>query len=232
MKKILSRSIEFRTSYRFYRRFCSSSGPPFIRSVLRLLVFLLLFSAQNGAFVDAIKAFSKKADEVEAKLSFGKDADEHKRHCVKPAPPSSNSNFRQTGSFYSATDKRRRPLYKNLEHDSAKEPGTTAEDVTDQSTTECRKFYEKTRKFTGGVMVIWCKYDPSFFGVSFGIVRHRVAVGFHLIYKGEGRNDVFSPIYTKWKVPPRTGIYDFGCSLKGYNTVCRFVVCCSLPALG
>lgn len=52
-------------------------------------------------------------------------------------------------------------------------------------------------------MCIWC--------------RHRVCVGFHIIYNGEGRNDVFSPVYTRWQTAPKVIVYDFACQLYSYN---------------
>jgi hypothetical protein len=46
--------------------------------------------------------------------------------------------------------------------------------------------------------------------------RHRVAVGFHAIKKSEGRNDVFSPVYTRWEKGPSSITYDFACQLHSY----------------
>lgn len=69
----------------------------------------------------------------------------------------------------------------------------------------CNKNFKTGTKLNGGVMILWC--------------RHRVCVGFHMIQTGEGPNDVFSPLYTRWKKPPRTIIYDYACQLMPYNTV-------------
>lgn len=51
-------------------------------------------------------------------------------------------------------------------------------------------------------MAIWC--------------THVIAYGFHCIPIGEGRNDVFSAIYTRWPEPPKHIIYDFACALGPY----------------
>jgi hypothetical protein len=97
-----------------------------------------------------------KADAVEATV----DSEEHREQCVKPAPSAPPSDFRQTGVFYSATEKRLRPLYFNLEDAKVgKETKESAEDATDKEESECRKYYEKHRKFTGGIMIIWCRSE-------------------------------------------------------------------------
>lgn len=68
----------------------------------------------------------------------------------------------------------------------------------------CRKYYAKYsgRKLTGGIMVPWC--------------THSVAYGFHCIPISEGRDDVFSALYTRWEKAPRVIIYDFACALQPY----------------
>jgi hypothetical protein len=60
-----------------------------------------------------------------------------------------------------------------------------------------------TEGLTGGLLVIWC--------------RHGIAIGFHNIPVGEGRNDVFSVIYTRFPTPPKFIIYDFACTLGPYS---------------
>ena len=68
----------------------------------------------------------------------------------------------------------------------------------------CRKFYSKysPKKLTGGIMVCWC--------------THSISYGFHIIPVGEGRNDVFSAIYTRWEKAPSIIVYDFACALQPY----------------
>lgn len=45
---------------------------------------------------------------------------------------------------------------------------------------------------------------------------HGVSYGFHCIPRGEGRNDVFSALYTRWPEAPEAVIYDFACALGPY----------------
>jgi hypothetical protein len=68
----------------------------------------------------------------------------------------------------------------------------------------CSKFYSDSLAdgLTGGLLVFWC--------------RHGIAIGFHMIPVGEGRNDVFSAIYTRWPEAPKVIIYDFACALGPY----------------
>jgi len=51
-------------------------------------------------------------------------------------------------------------------------------------------------------MVAWC--------------THSVSYGFHCIPIGEGRNDVFSALYTRWEKAPEIIVYDFACALQPY----------------
>ncbi|KAJ7849340.1 hypothetical protein B0H13DRAFT_2088745 [Mycena leptocephala] len=45
---------------------------------------------------------------------------------------------------------------------------------------------------------------------------HSICYGFHCIPRGEGRNDVFSALITRWERPPQRVIYDFACALGPY----------------
>ncbi|KII84578.1 hypothetical protein PLICRDRAFT_117458 [Plicaturopsis crispa FD-325 SS-3] len=54
-------------------------------------------------------------------------------------------------------------------------------------------------------MVLWC--------------THSICLGFHSIPIAEGRNDVFSAIYTRFPVAPKVIIYDFACQLAPYCLV-------------
>lgn len=51
-------------------------------------------------------------------------------------------------------------------------------------------------------MAVWC--------------THSVCYGFHCIPSGEGRDDVFSAMVTRWPVAPKRVIYDFACALGPY----------------
>ena len=55
--------------------------------------------------------------------------------------------------------------------------------------------------------------------------RHRVCMGFYVTEKAEGRNDVFSAVYTRWKEAPKLIIYDFSCQLEKYCMV-HFAASC------
>lgn len=68
----------------------------------------------------------------------------------------------------------------------------------------CNKFYSEygERRLTGGVMVLWC--------------THSICYGFHCIPTAEGRNDVFSAIFTRWETAPKIIVYDFACALQPY----------------
>lgn len=45
---------------------------------------------------------------------------------------------------------------------------------------------------------------------------HSICYGFHCIPTGEGRNDVFSAMITRWPVAPKRVVYDFACALGPY----------------
>ena len=51
-------------------------------------------------------------------------------------------------------------------------------------------------------MCVWC--------------THSVCYGFHCIPRGEGRNDVFSALVTRWAKAPKHVVYDFACALGPY----------------
>jgi hypothetical protein len=111
------------------------------------------------------------------------------------------NQYRSTGCYYGAHTKRARPVYPHV-----KETGQAAvPNARSADTTPCNKLFSTFRKLTGGVMLGWC--------------RHRICIGFHVIKDGEGRNDVFSAIYSRWTKAPRTVIYDFACQLHTYNVV-------------
>lgn len=48
---------------------------------------------------------------------------------------------------------------------------------------------------------------------------HSICYGFHCIPSGEGRNDVFSAMITRWPKAPKRVIYDFACALGPYCLV-------------
>jgi len=93
---------------------------------------------------------------------------------------------------------RSRPRYPHLKGDNR------AEATSGRRGGGCSKHYAKygQRRLTGGIMVCWCS--------------HSIAYGFHCIPNAEGRNDVFSALYTHWRIAPKWVIYDFACSSGPY----------------
>jgi len=111
---------------------------------------------------------------------------------VLPSIAVPNANYKETGVFYGAQQIRIRSRY----------PLDTATDDNLDDSTSCNKYFADIRKKSGGVSVAWC--------------QHGICVGFHMIPKAEGRNDVFSAIYTRWDVAPKLVVYDFACQLHTY----------------
>ncbi|MCW3101177.1 MAG: hypothetical protein JWL77_6795 [Chthonomonadaceae bacterium] len=104
------------------------------------------------------------------------------------------NRYKTTGCFYGMDAKRARPPYSR--DTVGRETGTDA--------SACSKSFPAYKEITGGAMILWC--------------RHRIALGFHIIPKSEGRNDVFSAMLTHWSEAPRVVCYDFACDLMQYST--------------
>ncbi|KAJ7267108.1 hypothetical protein C8J57DRAFT_1435895 [Mycena rebaudengoi] len=102
----------------------------------------------------------------------------------------------QSGCYYSMPQIRLRPQYPKLTHDQIHEGSKRG--------ATCSKFYAQygQQRLTGGIMCVWC--------------THSICYGFHCIPLGEGRNDVFSAIVTRWPKAPKRVIYDFACALGPY----------------
>ncbi|KAJ7624181.1 hypothetical protein B0H17DRAFT_1164429 [Mycena rosella] len=92
---------------------------------------------------------------------------------------------------------RERPVYPKLKHDTRPDP-------SGKRGAKCSKFYSQygEKRLTGGIMCAWC--------------THSICYGFHCIPKGEGRNNVFSALVTRWENAPKQVIYDFACALGPY----------------
>jgi hypothetical protein len=105
----------------------------------------------NAHFAEAMVWVAEQAERVEASL----ESPEHLRTCCR-APSGPEPDFRQAGAFYSATVKRQRPFYVNLESDKKKQDKQD-EDATDSATADCRKYYDTFRAYTGGFMILWCR---------------------------------------------------------------------------
>ena len=108
----------------------------------------------------------------------------------------------QTGVYYGRPRVRIRPEYPNLAGDKNVDRAVVTE--AGAGGIGCNKFYEAYGKKgqTGGLMAAWC--------------QHCVCLGFHCVPKGEGWNDVFSAIYTRWEKAPKVVVYDFACALGPY----------------
>lgn len=128
-----------------------------------------------------------------------------------PGPISENAAvqpWRVTGTLYGLPPIRLRRVYSKLNYEadgSTKSRGSTSDrDGDDTSRTGCNKYYKTYSKngLTGGIFVMWC--------------THSVCLGFHSIPVAEGRNDVFSAIYTHFRTAPEIVIYDFACKLATY----------------
>ena len=89
----------------------------------------------------------------------------------------------QTGTCYSMPQIRHRPRYPKLKDDNAGE--------SDERGGQCSKYYWQysQRRLTGGIMCAWC--------------IHSICYGFRWIPRGEGRNDVFSAMITRWPKAPK-----------------------------
>ncbi|KAJ3534105.1 hypothetical protein NMY22_g7064 [Coprinellus aureogranulatus] len=121
-----------------------------------------------------------------------------------PVPFSTGSvqekSWKLTGCHYTMPQIRHRPTYPWLTHDQRGE----ASGGRNQKRGVCSKYYSEysEHRLTGGMMCVWCP--------------HSICYGFHCIPKGEGRNDVFSALYTRWEKAPKRVIYDFACALGPY----------------
>ncbi|KAL9935199.1 hypothetical protein V8E36_006275 [Tilletia maclaganii] len=108
--------------------------------------------------------------------------------------------YAQSGSLYGAEQCRQRPVYVKF-GEKADSLGSGDALPLGDTPGPCKKYFANyvSQRQTGGIMALWC--------------RHLICVGFHIIPRCEGRNDVFSAIFTRWPTPPTTIIYDFACQL-------------------
>ena len=100
---------------------------------------------------------------------------------------------------------RARPKYPGLRTDGKIDRNM----VSGQDGIGCSKFFAEYSKkgYTGGILAFWCV--------------HGICYGFHCIPDGEGRNDAFSALYTRWRKAPKVVIYDFACTLGPYCMQCE-----------
>jgi hypothetical protein len=109
---------------------------------------------------------------------------------------------KQTGCRYTMPQIRLRPRYPLLRHDQVAD-GAKAKSKA-KKRAGCGKYFSQysESRLTGGIMCAWCP--------------HSICYGYHCIPSAEGRNDVFSAMYTRWKTPPRRVVYDYACALGPY----------------
>lgn len=120
-----------------------------------------------------------------------------------PAPVASLEEppWQLTGTCYGLPAVRTRRAYPKLKDDS------NPTDIDAEEMGDCNKFFKtySRNKLAGGILVLWC--------------THSICLGFHTIPIAEGRNDVFSAIYTRFTHAPEVIIYDFACQLAPYSLV-------------
>lgn len=149
------------------------------------------------ALVDIVSWLSHRGYQVFTQLS---------QH-TPPAPNLSlppPGGYLTTGVCYGSPAVRLRSKYKHIPDDDALEGKLQGLAERTNDGTVCGKYYNTYKKpgLIGGLMVLWC--------------RHSICVGFHIIPTCEGRNDVFSALYTQWPTAPKVVIYDFACQLAPY----------------
>ena len=112
--------------------------------------------------------------------------------------PFGSNDWQKTGTCYGLPQICTCWIYAKLKHDSQ------PVDHDPDQLGDCNKFYKtySKNKLTGGILVLWC--------------THSVCLGFHAIPIAEGRNDVFSAIYTRFPNAPKVIIYDTACQLASY----------------
>ncbi|KAF8169095.1 hypothetical protein BJ912DRAFT_1034702 [Pholiota molesta] len=111
---------------------------------------------------------------------------------IQPGSEDNPERWQSTGCYYGLPKIRQRPQYPNLQYENMRDSGGK-----DKRGDGCQKFYSTygQARLTGGIIVCY---------------------GFHCIPSAEGRNDVFSAIYTRWEKAPKVIVYDFACALQPY----------------
>jgi len=149
-------------------------------------------------FLDIAGWLYRRAHEVFTRLS------QHAPPIPDPSSIPPPEGHLVTGVCYGSPAVRVRPKYVHIVNDTALED--KLQNLAERETGDamCGKYYNTYKKhgLVGGLMVLWC--------------RHSICVGFHIIPTSEGRNDVFSALYTQWPTAPKVVVYDFACQLAPY----------------
>ncbi|KAE8184180.1 hypothetical protein CF328_g7942 [Tilletia controversa] len=177
---------------------------PFLGNIMLLFVAPSMTTANHTLFRSIQLLMGSTADVIAYQMTVLN---------ARPTPPASaddlsaSTQYTQTGSLYGAPRCRTRPVYPFLDEGKTgkeNEKRAIMESAADD-VTQCRKFYDMyvRRQRTGGIMALWC--------------THCICVGFHGIPQAEGRNDVFSALFSHWPTPPNVVVYDYACQLGPYS---------------
>ena len=164
------------------------------------LLYRLLFSnyameeLPKELILPLLKSMAKKGHELHSKYKEQRKKSENRREPdPKQFSEEGNDDWMRKGSYYSLPKKRDRPLYSI---DDKK-----VEEVQDGN--GCNKTFFEKHKVSGGIFIVRC-------------LEHSIALGFHIIPVGEGRNDAFSSIFTHWTVAPFVMSGDWNCQMQPY----------------
>ncbi|KAL7279771.1 hypothetical protein ACG7TL_006178 [Trametes sanguinea] len=140
-----------------------------------------------------VKWLATRTEDVYTRLA------QHDASLPRVRPLTEGDDWRVTGTCYGLPTVRTRRVYSKLRHD-----GDAMADINVEDAGECNKFFKTyaRNKLAGGILALWC--------------THSICLGFHTIPIAEGRNDVFSAIYTHFPTAPEVVIYDFACQLAPY----------------
>ncbi|KAL9932905.1 hypothetical protein V8E36_008160 [Tilletia maclaganii] len=175
---------------------------PFIGNVMVLFAHANPQAIKTATFKSLQSLLRTTSDVIDYQLKLLKPR-------ATPAPASvaadSAKRYTETGSMYGAVKCRSRPTYPGLLEGKEGQNGEKQAIVEGSAEQQCRKYYDEyvKRQCTGGLMALWC--------------THCICVGFHVIPHAEGRNDVFSAVFTHWNSAPRVIVYDFACQLGPYS---------------
>ena len=156
---------------------------------------LLLSRVQTIPFPDALyellSDLASRSFEVLSTYKVLRDLCPHREIAPTEEQLQQHSDWLRSGQYYSATKQRNRPLYA-IDGNKERQDGD-----------HCCKNFSEWQKITGGIWILRC-------------LIHGIAIGFHVIPNGEGRNDPMSAIYCHFKKAPKTMCGDFSCGTMPY----------------